>query len=81
LSPIPYVGLSVCLSGGVNYGKMADWIWMSFGMVSGVGRGMGVLDGWRSSKGRVNFGGVFRAFHCNHWGVTLLMVGVVSGVG
>ena len=24
---------------------MADWIRMLFGMVSGVGRGMGVLDG------------------------------------
>jgi len=24
---------------------MADWIWMPFGVVSGVGRGMGVLDG------------------------------------
>jgi len=40
LSSIPSVGLS-----GVYYGKMADWIWMPFGMVSGVGRGMGVLDG------------------------------------
>ena len=26
-------------------GKTADWIRMSFGMVSEVGRGMGVLDG------------------------------------
>ena len=25
--------------------KTADWIWMLFGVVSGVGRGMGVLDG------------------------------------
>jgi len=25
--------------------KMADWIWMLFGVVSGVGQGMGVLDG------------------------------------
>jgi len=23
---------------------MADWIWMPFGVVSGVGLGMGVLD-------------------------------------
>jgi len=26
-------------------GKTADWIRMPFGMVSGFGRGMGVLDG------------------------------------
>ena len=26
-------------------GKMADWIVMSFRVVSGVGRGIGVLDG------------------------------------
>ena len=25
--------------------KTADWIWMSFGVVSGVGREMGVIDG------------------------------------
>jgi len=25
-------------------GKTADWIWVSFGVVSGVGRGTGVLD-------------------------------------
>jgi len=29
----------------VYCGKMADWIWIPFGVVSGVGRGMGVLDG------------------------------------
>jgi len=48
LSPIPSVGMSVGLSvcvQKVHYGKMADWIWMPFGMVSGVGRGMSVLDG------------------------------------
>jgi len=28
----------------VYCGKTADWIWMLFGMVSGVGLGMGVLD-------------------------------------
>jgi len=38
---------------------MADWIWTPFGMVSGVGWGMGVLDGWWSLKGRGNFGGEF----------------------
>ena len=29
----------------VNCGKTADWIWMPFGVVSGVCRGMSVLDG------------------------------------
>jgi len=37
------VGLSVRK---VYCGKTADWIRMSFGVVSGVGRGVGVLDGW-----------------------------------
>jgi len=40
------VGLSVCLSVRKVYcGKTANWIRMPFGMVIGVGRGMGVLDG------------------------------------
>ena len=26
-------------------GKTAEWIWMPFGVMSGVGRGMGALDG------------------------------------
>jgi len=42
LSPSSSVGLS---DRWVNYGKTARWIWMPFGMVNGVGRGMGVLDG------------------------------------
>ena len=38
--------LSVCqLVRKVYCGKMADWIRMPFGVVSGVGRRMGVLDG------------------------------------
>jgi len=32
------------VSGKVYCGKMADWIWMTFGIVSGVSRGMVVLD-------------------------------------
>jgi len=28
----------------VSSGKTAGWIWMPFGVVSGVGLGMGVLD-------------------------------------
>jgi len=46
MSPIPSVGRSVCLCVQKVYcGKMAHWIGMPFGMVSGVGRGMGVLNG------------------------------------
>ena len=49
---MPCVGLSVsvCLSVGLSVrkvycGETADWIRMPFGMVSGVIRGMCVLDG------------------------------------
>ena len=45
----------------VYCGKMADWIQMPFWMVSGVGRGMGVLDGSgycrRERKGKEQFWG------------------------
>ena len=41
---------------------------MPFGMVSGVGRGMGVLDrGGDRQRGRGNFGGESGASHCNQW--------------
>jgi len=40
------------------------------GMVSGVGRGMGVLDGGRDRRrGRGNFEGEFGASHGNQWGL------------
>ena len=42
--------LSVCLS-IVYCGKTAEWIRMPFGIVSGVGRGMGVLDGSGDRRG------------------------------
>jgi len=54
LLPVPSVRLSVGRSVGrsvcvcvrkVYCGKTADWIRMPFGMVSGVGRGTGILDG------------------------------------
>jgi len=35
---------SVCLSIRPSV-RPGDWIWMPFGVVNGVGRGMGVLDG------------------------------------
>ena len=58
-------------------------------MVSGVGRGMDVLD---CQRGRCSFGGEFEASHCNPIGPLLcscaevcepikLSCGVVSGVG
>jgi len=47
---------------------------MPFGVVSGVGRGMVVLDGWRSSKGRGSLGNKYATrflvnyvIHCNQW--------------
>jgi len=45
----------------VYCGKTADCIWMPFGVVSGVGRGMGVLYGvdivkWEGTVSEVNVG-------------------------
>ena len=41
---------------------------MPFWVVSEVGGRMGVLYGWRSSKGKGIFGeGRCGASHCNHW--------------
>jgi len=78
LLPSPSVGVdcrSVCwFVRWVNCGKTADWIWMPFGVVSRVGRGMGVLhwveiveeEGqfWGKSCVAVGPG----ASHCNYWG-------------
>jgi len=36
---------------------MAEWIWMPFKVVSGVGRGMGVLDGVVIVEGEGQFWG------------------------
>ena len=56
LSSIPSVSWSVCVYQSVRKvycGKMADWIRMPFGMVSGIGQGMGVLDaGGDRQRGR-----------------------------
>jgi len=43
---------------------------MPFGVVSGVDRGMGVLDkdGYRRTE-RGSFGGKHGASHCNQWGL------------
>jgi len=63
-----YLHMSVCRSVRKVYcGKTADWIRMPFGMGSGVGRGMGVLDGGNNRRrGRGRFGGEFGASHCNY---------------
>jgi len=64
------VCLSVCLSVWKVYcGKTADWIWMPFRVVSGVGRLMGVLDGWWSSKKGQFWGWI--------WGVPLGLCWIV----
>ena len=49
------VGLSVCPQSILW--QMADWIWMSFGVVSGVGRGIGVLGGVVIVEGKGQFWG------------------------
>jgi len=42
---------------------------MPFGVVSGVGRGMGVLDrGGYRRRGSGSFGSKCGASHCNQWG-------------
>jgi len=70
LSPISSVGLFVGLSIQKVYcGKTADCIWMPFGVVSVIGRGMGVLDGVADRRrGRGSFGSEFGVSHCNEWG-------------
>ena len=46
LLPIRSISLSVCVFVRKVYcGTMANWIWMPFGVVSGVSGGMVVLDG------------------------------------
>jgi len=66
-----FVCSSVCLSVGpsvrkVYCGKIVEQIRKPFGMVSGVGRGMGVLDGGHDCQGGMgSFGGEFGTSHCN----------------
>ena len=59
----------------VYCGKTADWIWMPFGVVSGVGLGMGVLDfGGDRRIERGSLGGEFAASHYNQWGLSCIVV-------
>ena len=57
--PVAYpICRSVCLSVWKVYcGKTVEWIWMPFVVVSGVGRGMGVLDGMVIVEGKGQFWG------------------------
>jgi len=58
--------LSVCLSVRKVYcKKTAEWILMPFGMVNGVGRRMGVLDGGGDRRREGAVLGVNGASHCN----------------
>ena len=50
-------------------GKMVEWIRMPSGMVSGVSRGMHVLDGVVIIAGMCRFGVEFGVCHCNKWGL------------
>jgi len=48
---------------------------MPFGVVSGVGLGMGVLDfGGDRRRGRGSLGGEFAASHCNQQGLCCIVV-------
>ena len=49
------LSVSVCLPGKCTVAKTADRIWMPFGMMSGVSRGIDVLDGLVMSNGKRQF--------------------------
>jgi len=74
LLPNPSVGLCVCC------GKTADWVRMPLGVVSEVGRGMGVLNGGSDQgdhrRKRGSFGDEFRACHCKQWGLCCVVARV-----
>ena len=51
-------------------GKMADWIQMPYGVVSGVRLDMGVSDfGGDQQRGMGSFRSEFGVSHCNQWGL------------
>jgi len=47
---------------------------MPFDVVSGVGRGMGILDGVEIVEGEGHFRGNCGASHCNQWGLCCVVV-------
>jgi len=47
---------------------------MPFGMVSGVGRGFGVLNGGGNRRRKGEDWGEFGASHCNQWGLYCTVV-------
>jgi len=47
---------------------------MPFAVVSGVGRGMGILHEVVIIEGEESFGGEFGASHCNQWGLCYVVV-------
>ena len=50
--PVGRESVCLCPSGRwVNCGKTTDWIWMPFGVVSGIGHGMRVLIEVRGNFG------------------------------
>jgi len=60
--------LFVCLSVSLYCDITAHWIWMLFGVISGIGREIGVLYGSGDRQmGRGSFGGKCGASHCNQW--------------
>jgi len=72
----PSVGLCVCLSVRKVYcGKTAEWIWMPFRVMRGVGWVMGVLDRVVVVEGQGGvLGGEFGASHWNQWGHCWIVV-------
>jgi len=76
-SPVAYpIGWSASLCVWKVYcGKMAECIRMLFGVVSAVGRGMGVLDrvGYLPRE-LGSFGGKCGAFHCKQWRLCCVVV-------
>jgi len=66
--------LSVCCVRKVYCGEMVEWIRMLLGMVSGVGRGMGVLDEGRDRRtGRGSFGDFATRLFPNYFGQDLFV--------
>ena len=63
------VCVRLCVCRKVYCGKTAEWIRMPFGIVSGVSRMVGVLDGVVIVEVKGQFWGEFVASHCNQWGL------------